>query len=125
MSSPLLSPCCQCCHCHHFSFGAVPLYALHTSVQRECRNVCVHFSKRACDLFMFSMSICAYVFCKCVHVSCLLDSLSLQAYGETTTHTLSDLQCVCVSVSVCLCPDVNKIGLVGRLNGLVLVCAQG
>ncbi len=58
----------------------------------------------------------------------LHDSLSPQAYGETTTHALSDMQCeVQCAVCVCVvaCADVNKIGLVERLNGLVLVCAQG
>lgn len=52
----------------------------------------------------------------------LLDLFSPQAYGEPTTHTLSDMQvCVCM----CAHADVNKIGLLERLNGFVLVYAQG
>lgn len=56
----------------------------------------------------------------CVHEPCLLDSLSPQAYGETTTHTLSDMQCEMQCACVRAHADVNKIGLVERLKGLVL-----
>ena len=99
------------------------LLCIHHS--RASVGMCVYICFRRLSDFvrMYNMSIYDFYMCVCVcvcvcvrksmHVACLLTSLSPQAYGETTTHTLSDIQfemqCVCARVRVCVCVCLHAL----------------
>ena len=119
------------------------LLCIHHS--RASVGMCVYICFRRLSDFVrvYNMSIYDIYMCVCVYVCACARACTLPVSLHHCHHRpmgkpppihfliLSSRCSVCMRASMCVCvrvfacADVNKTGLADRLDGLVLVCAQG